>query len=181
MKTINNFPIPLEVGDKVFVQTLFNWKSPMSYLSSAIRFFAKIKYNHVKIVSEYKGELVFIEAIERGVLPTPIQYNLKKEKILVRRNIVPVDKYQYQERLRKIMFKKYDVWTLVFVELLWNVFDIWKGAKTEEEAMRRFICYETYWYADSTQLAIEFPGIKWWMLQPDETIYTNYTYTVYQD
>ena len=170
------FPIQLQPGDKVFVQTLFNWKSPLSYLSACVRYFAKMKYNHVRVVSEYKGELMFIEAIEKGVEPTPIRYNPDKEKILVRRNHIPVDKFVYQERLRKIIHKKYDFWTLLVVELLWNTFNIWIGAKTEEEAMRRFICYEVLFYADQEQFRP-----KWWMFKPEESIYKGYTYTVFED
>lgn len=178
--TENTFPIQLQPGDKVFVQTLFNWKRPLTYLSAAVRFFAGMKYNHVRVVSEYKCKLVFVEAIERGVEPTPIRYNPDKERILVRRNYIPVDKYVYQERLRKIMFRKYDTWTLIVVELLWNVFNIWIGAKTEEEAMKRFICYEVAFYSDKEFVEVEFKE-KWWKVFPSKYIDAKFMYTTYQD
>ena len=181
---MNNFPINLQVGDKVFVKTLFNWRVPLSYLSACVRFFAGMNYNHVRVVSKNdKGELVYVEALERGVVESTITHNLEKERVLIRRNnmISIADKIKYVERIKNIVGDKYDTFTLLVVELLWNTFGIWIGAKTEEEATKRFICYEVLGFLDQEQLAKEFPNLRWWMLHPVSMIYTNYTYTIYQD
>ena len=82
----NSFPIILIPGDKVFVRVLFNWRKPITYLSSCIRLFTKIQYNNCRIVTEYKGRLVYVQ----GVVPTLIKYDPTVEKLLVRRNFVLV-------------------------------------------------------------------------------------------
>lgn len=171
----NNYPIDLKIGDKIFVNTLFNWKSPMTWLSFAIRKVANLEYNHVKVVGLDDDGLCFVEAVAEGVVKSPIEYHNDKERILIRRNKIKVDTQKCVNDLNEIIGKPYDKKSLLLVELLWAL-RMWVGAFTEKEAKEKFICYEVYWWMDRSYF-----GKLWWMMPPNRSIEQDFTYEVYKD
>ena len=171
-----SFPVSLMVGDKVFVYTKFNILSPKTWLSALVRVFGHLRRNHCKVVGKKDGILKFVEAVEGGVEFNPIIYNPKKERILVRRNIIPVDEELYNARLLSIEGKGYDYENLLWDQLLWNNFHIWIGAKTEEEAEKKFICYEVGFFVDKDNL--DYP---WWECHPDVYLNAFWMDTIYEE
>lgn len=170
------FPIPVQIGDKVFVNTHLNIKNPMSWLGWAIRKIAAVKYNHVRIVVEKEGVLGFIHAIEEGVIFEPLFYKPKRESICVKGNFYISNIKQYNADLLEQEGKKYDFINLLLIQLLWNGLHLWIGSRTEEKAKKRFICYELAFYADRQYL-----GFDWWTIKPSTYIKSTIFRTLYED
>lgn len=175
-----NYPIELKIGDKVFVDTFFDFKNPISWLAYCIRKIAKIPFNHLRVVAEKDGKIGFIQAVEEGVVFNELYYHPKKERVMVMRNGEPINEEKYNRELISIENKKYDFVNLFWTQLIHNLFSIWIGAKNEEQAKNRFICYEIGFLVDRLEIKKEF-GIEWYKLKPLQYYESQFMDLIYLD
>ena len=170
----NFFYIP-RVGDVIFFRTKFELLKPMTWLSTIIRPIATIKYNHVENIVYFDGIYYCIGAIKEGYKKRPYHEVIKCKEILIKRPKVSFDKIAYNLRLRMIEGSKYDKKGLLYDQFILNVLNRWKGAKTENEAKKRFYCYEAFWYSYK-----EFFGKEWYKQKPKNTINAEFLETVFE-
>lgn len=156
----------IKTGDIIFFRSKFYWYSPMSWLSAAIRLFAKIKYNHVGIIIEIDKCLFVLEAIGRGIIPTPLEYRYDKSDCIIVRP-KKVSKTFRKDALSYVGYTKYDLMGLLVHQAVWTAsgYRIWIGKKGPKEAKKTLYCYE---YSSLME------GDKdWWMVKPKEYLERN--------
>ncbi len=152
----------------------FKWSDIKSYLPVAIQYFAGINYNHVGIIiAESNGPVVY-ESIKNGVVKTDFVMKISdriygKDYIILEPTYPRFSKNVCIEECKLLLNTKYDFKNLLWHQLLWNKFNIWKGAKTEKEALKRMICYELVWFVHRRCSII---GDQWWKCKPS-TIYNS--------
>lgn len=147
----------------------FDAKKISTYLATLIRFFAKVKYNHVGVIITEDGEHWLYESVQRGVTKTLLSDKIKNKTYindyLVLKPSYPTFKCKtVKERVHSILGVKYDVLTLIAVQLLWTTLNIWIGSKTEQKALKRMICYEVIWYAHKDCKLFQ---PNWWKSKPN--------------
>src|SRR3990167_3222306 len=131
-----------ENGSLVFFRTKLKWFDPLSWLSAAIRYFAKIKYNHTGIIFKMEGIPFIFEAVGRGVICTEANYRLSGKITLVRTPRVPPAIREFRRAVSKAGHTKYDFVGLLFYQLFFQIFHIWIGSNNKNKADDRFYCYE---------------------------------------
>lgn len=140
---LNNAP---QVGDVIFFRTKFSLWSPMSWLSALIRFFARIKYNHVGIIAydDVTGELCVFEAVAKGITSTSFEKRIENRQVIVRRPrpYIKKDDAYYFDLCNKYKGYKYDKAGLLWEQLILQLTGKWVGTTNKEKAMRKFYCYE---------------------------------------
>lgn len=171
---LNNAP---QVGDVIFFRTKFSLWSPMSWLSALIRFFARIKYNHVGIIAydDVTGELCVFEAVAKGITSTSFAQRIKNRKILIRRPryYLKKDDAYYFDVCNSNKNKKYDKAGLLWEQLWLQLFGRWIGTTNEEKAKQKFYCYEFAAYVSGEE--------NWYQINP-QTFLTSTDYrTIYSN
>lgn len=146
----------------------FKWNKPLTWLSTAIRFFAKVQYNHVGIIVQNKTDIWLYEAVEKGVVRTDFREKIKNKKY--KEDFLILKPY-YREFSKPVCIaegnyllkKPYDFENLFIVQLLWDTLNIWVGAKTEVKALKRLICYEVVWFVHRRSNTFK---NEWWKSKP---------------
>lgn len=163
----------VETGDLIFFRTRFKWYSPISWLSAAIRFFAKIEYNHVGVIVSVWEEPMVLEAVGRGITMTPLSVRLKKNDTIIKRPIKQIIEDEFAvEACDFAGHTRYDIIGLIWHQLVWNVCGIWIGPDNEDKATKSFYCYEyaAYLHRDL------FPN--WIKVNPKEFLNSDKLYKV---
>jgi len=126
----------LKTGDILLV-------SSHSWLAKKIQFFQKNKWNHAGIVIECWGEWFICEADKKGICLTALDDYLNSDKSLM----ICRPQFDYDEKKISTFMLPYcghvgyDYSSLLFFQLLAQVFGKWVGKKGDEAA-RRFYCSE---------------------------------------
>lgn len=145
----------LKTGDVVFFRDSFSW-NPMTWLATLIRFFAKIKYNHVGVIIDND----IYEAIGSGVVRRPFRARLIGRKVKINRKKQPAKAYELRQLAYDCLGRKYDFAGLFWFQLWFQLFKKWIGFKSQEKAARRFYCYEFAAYVNQEP--------DWWKVNPKE-------------
>ncbi len=153
----------------------FNWFQPMSWIALFIRFFSKAKYNHAGVILVENDKTYIVESWTNGVRKILLsERNLKETKIAVfRPNYWNFDDIVFQEELKLLLKKKYDFKGTIYEQFVYNIFGIWKGAKTEKQAKKRLFCYELVWYLHRRSDTF---GIldSWWKCKLNDIVTDKY-------
>jgi hypothetical protein len=157
----------LKTGDTIAFETHFEWKSPMSWLSYAIRRFAKLKYNHIGVIVWVWGRPMVFESLEHGFVSISLHDKLSKrsgDSIIILRRI---DKVINEEEFAKaatdlLGVTKYDVKGLIWDQLKLSITGKWKSNITEEDAKKRMYCYESMAYLNRDTKTFK----EWWKVIP---------------
>jgi hypothetical protein len=160
--------IDVRTGDLVFFHDSLSW-NPMSWLATLIRFFAKIKYNHVGVVV---GDELY-EAIGRGIVRRPLKDRIKGRKIKVNRRKEHLPVNLIMIRANENLGKKYDFAGLLWFQLWYQLFKEWIGFKSPEKAARKFYCYEFAAYVHAEN--------EWWKVNPKDFINSKNYIEVYKN
>ena len=159
----------LKTGDIIISRTGFKWYSPISYLSAAIRFFAKTKYNHAALVLFNWGKPFANEAIGRGVIAHPFGTRLKGKQIMVLRPIfIKSEKEIATKANSNIGLSKYDV-----IGLIWQAIYLTTGkwyGKRGKESIKRQYCFE--------YVAWVYNLPNYWRVTPKEFINSDKFYSL---
>lgn len=124
--------------------------NPMSWLGGLIRFFAKVKYNHVAVLFYKNNEWKLQEAIDAGVITTKYENSNAVGYYSEYQLETPKFEYEINTVLNRIDFienKKYDYEGLLFLQLLLNLFKKWYGKGKNGD--KKFYCYEAVAYVFS--------------------------------
>lgn len=151
------------------------WYVSLTWLSAAIRWFAKVKYNHVGTIVCWNGVPMVMEAVGRGIIPTPLDIRLKKSKVFIKRDSgVSYGSDWVRDIVEYSGHTPYDHIGLLIHQAVWTAsgYTIWIGAQTPEQAEKRFYCYE---------FSAKMAGREyWWHVNPlyhfnsfDEDVYKN--------
>lgn len=162
-----------KAGDLVFFRDTLKWSNPMSWLATLIRFFAKVKYNHVGVITTDNGELFINEAVGKGIVKRSLSSRITNRKILVRRKISYVDEIAFSTIANSQIGKKYDYAGLLWFQLWYQLFKEWLGYKSPEKAANRFYCYEYAAWCHEYK--------DWQMVNPTDFISSNKFKTIYQN
>ncbi len=163
----------VKTGDIVFFRTKFSWKSPMSWLSVAIRWAARIKYNHVGVVVENWGQPFINEALANGIVSQPYSTRVKGKQIMVVRPKRPIEEEAYAKEANCLLGIPYDVKGLIWDQLIFQITGKWSG-QGEHEAKDRLYCYE---YA-ALMNKEDYPD--WWKVDPKSFLNGNWHYEIKQ-
>lgn len=161
----------IQTGDIVVSRTNFKWTNPLSYLSAAIRFFAKTKYNHAAIVVFNWNKPFTNEAIGTGVVAHPFGNRIKGKKIKVLRVYDPENESVIAIKANsKIGTVKYDFIGLIY-QAIYLTFGKWYGKKGVASEKRMY-CFEyaAWVYSDIF--------LKYWKVRPADVIDSKYFYEV---
>jgi hypothetical protein len=141
---------------------------PISWLSSAIRFFAKVKYNHVGIIITLYGRAMVAESVGRGFIVTPLSDRIEGKRyqqdyVIFRCEYKKYDPEKIRTEAIMLLGKTpYDVRGLID-QAIWNTFNVWKG-KIGKEAMKRMYCYESMAYLHRRSKTFK----NWWLVKPSD-------------
>lgn len=174
---INGQDVKLESGMQIFFYTPFRWTDLMSWLASAIRYFAKIKYNHASTVVCNWFVPFVNEAVASGVNPTNCADRLKGRQILIRRfkGGLPYTERDFCIRANeKLGDTKYDYKGLVFYQLVFQLFHVWLKRK-REYVERHMYCYDYNAYCYQ-----EYYGPEWWNINPSAMLSDDRFETVFE-
>jgi hypothetical protein len=131
----------LKTGDIIVSRTNFKWYSPLSYLSAAIRFFAKTKYNHAELVVFNWDRCYTNEAVGRGVISSIFGTRTVGKQIRVLRPRFNIsEKYIATEANSKLGITPYDVIGLIHQAIYLST-GVWLG-KRSNDADKRMYCFE---------------------------------------
>lgn len=133
---------PIKTGDILYFRTKFRWYKPSTWLGPIIRFFTKIQYNHVGVIVVVAESTFVVEAVGRGVIITPFDVRTEGKKIMVKRSTIDATVGFAKEALSFCGHTPYDVMGLVVHQLAWVTMGIWIGPRNEEDAIKRFYCFE---------------------------------------
>lgn len=162
--------IDFKTGDLVFFRDSLSW-NPMSWLATLIRFFARVKYNHVGIVVFDSGDFCIVEAIGRGIVKRSLTDRLKGRKVKIRRQKQPIP--TINGRALSMVGTEYDFAGLLWYQLIFQVSGEWVGYKSPEKAARKFYCYEfAAWCVGWSQ---------WWMVNPKEFLNSDLFTDIYEN
>lgn len=127
-------------GDLIFFRTKLSL-NPASWLSTLIRFFAKIKYNHVGVIILIWGEPFVIEALGKGIVATPLSKRIIGKKIRICRPFRNINEKLFAQKTVSYLSTKYDFIGLLFYQLVLNLTGHWIGGGSKNQE-RRLYCYE---------------------------------------
>ena len=153
----------LKTGDVAAFRTSFNVIKPVTWLSTSIRYFAKIKHNHVGVIITTDKTEIY-ESIEGGFKNREFTEKLKEydlKNIIILRPVYP----EFVESLFRIETKilafntPYDVVGLLS-QLVWNLTNVWVG-KRREKAKSLMYCYESMGYLHRRSKVFR----KWWKIK----------------
>lgn len=166
----------LRTGDSFLERTKFNKKRPGAYLSAAIRWFARIKFNHIGTIIVEDDKVKVVEAVKEGVVETRIEkklvdVNIEKYKILRRIDIDEINEQEFIANAKATIGLPYDKPALLFHQPIYQLtlrakFGIWIG-RTKKKAAGMFYCYELAAFLNN-KFNDMFP--KWWKINPREYI-----------
>lgn len=158
-------------GDIILIKRPVKKGSFFSFLAKTIRNVAGIEYNHAGCINVVNKDVILYESREDGFHSILLSKRLEDkdytEKFIVYRPTYNLDPVNYIHSLNYISGIEYDVRGLVFEQLLWNKWNIWRGAKTEKEALKRLFCYEAVFYCH--RYSTTFEG-EWWKYKPSRII-----------
>ena len=141
MTTIKH--IKLLTLDTISYRHPFVWWKPMRYISAAIRFFTKCKYNHSAIIIECWDKVMVAEAKSKGISITPYEDWAKDLKISIQRQkLVYSRKKLAQTAMSKQGYTGYDFSGTLFYQLIYQLTGHWLGAKDKKRAEKRMYCSE---------------------------------------
>jgi len=156
--------IDVRTGDIVLFRTPFKLWKPASWLSALIRYFAKIKYNHVGVVVSNWNVPFVNEALGRGVIPSPFKDRVIGVQVkILRPNFYLADGFEKAFATKansKLGITGYDFSGLLFFQLVYQIFGVWIGTKNKKRAEKRMYCYEYVGWCYSNL----FPD--WWKINP---------------
>jgi len=122
----------------LIVHTPLNWKRPLTFISWAIRKFAKTYYNHAAFLITIDKNQFIVEADMHGVILIPFKDWIKEQKVTVYK----VPKSYRAKALSKVGNTKYDFASLLFYQLINTVTGKYYGYTDERKAAEKFYCYE---------------------------------------
>lgn len=140
----------MKTGDLLLVRRKFNWKRPISYLSTSIRWFTDFYFNHMEVIVVIDGVIYTVGAHFLGVKMQRFdEYTSDKDLEILH--------VKYKElafnRIFDTVNNRYDKMALLFHHPIyqltrkwnnyWNGKDegVWLG-KTGEEAKEALVCSE---------------------------------------
>lgn len=168
--------IQVQTGDIVYFRTAFKWHKPLAWLSVTIRFFAKIKYNHVGVVVMNWNKPFIAEAVGRGIICTPLDERLKDMKIVIKRPYETPNERSFAIEAMSYMGRPYDVIGLIWHQLWWNAFGVWIGPDDPSRNKKRFYCYEYMALLHRKLYPV------WWRVKPKEVLEeTQHTEVIYRN
>lgn len=134
--TVSELSKILKTGDIIISRTVLSW-NPISWLSFAIRMFAKTKYNHASLfVEKYE-----CEAIGRGVTCNSVGARLHGKSIIVLRPINRINREVLIARAESVIgVSRYDFVGLIH-QAIYLTTGKWIG-KRDDSAARRMYCFE---------------------------------------
>lgn len=135
-------------------------------LSWVIRKVAKIEFSHVETIILIDDYPYAIGARGGKICPIPIEEITSKYRCEVHRPPYKIsDKVYTRKAMLKSGVASYDTLGLTLHQFVWNVFGNWIGARTAEQAEKKFYCYEFMSYMLNE--------IEWWMVRP-KLLYQRY-------
>jgi hypothetical protein len=149
----------LQTGDIVYFRTRARLLNPLTWIAPPIRFFAKIKYNHVGVIVE-NWDVPFVnEAVEKGVISINSLDRIKG-KVMIKRPLFEIDERKFAVKANSMLGKTgYDFSALLIHQLIFQTTGIWMGRKGNKAAKRMY-CYEyVAWCYNKL-----FP--EWWKISP---------------
>jgi len=138
-------------------------KETATYLAPIIRFFTKYKYTHTAFVIECWGSLFVCEAFTSGIIIRPLSEFADGMTVSVLRPSFKFDKKEVSKKaLSKVSTTKYDLISLLFFQILYQITGKWYGQKKERKAEKKFYCSE--------YVAWLYRGVfkKWYMTTPED-------------
>jgi len=151
----------LQTGDIVFY-------TRKRVLGKLIKIISKSKVSHCGIVVDLHGTLKISEATECGIVLSDINILDDKEHTILRhKEYIKLDYIKEQYLRKRIVSKlntKYDYISLLFYQVMYQVFGKWYG-KTEEEADDKLYCSE--------YVAWIYELKNWWLCSPDDVFNNN--------
>jgi|TARA_R110000851_G_scaffold112921_3_gene237314 hypothetical protein len=153
----------LQTGDIISTYTPFEWKRPMTYMAPLIRFFTKYKYTHVAIALECWGSMFICEAFTSGIIIRPVKEFPDKMKVSVIRPNFEIDKIGLSKKaLSKVSTTKYDLLSLVFFQIIYQITGKWYGHTKARKAEKKFYCSEYVAWLYMNVFS------KWYMTTPED-------------
>lgn len=138
-----NFEQHLQTGNVVLFHTKFVWYSPMAWLAAIIRKITGYQYNHVGIIVNNWYAPALNESNAKGVTPTPAMQRLSNRKIKILKPKMPIVEDVFAIRANsRWNLTDYDVWGLVFFQLIYQTFGIWLASKRTSDNERLMTCAE---------------------------------------
>lgn len=128
-------------GDVIVTRNPFKWYDPLSWLSTAIRFFARTYYNHAKLVV-YNWGIPFVnEAIGRGVVTHQMGTRMRGKEIMLLRPVAETREKSIAYRANaKLGVTKYDFLGLIY-QAIFLTTGKWIGPRGEKADKRQY-CFE---------------------------------------
>jgi hypothetical protein len=165
-------PFQIQAGDIIIYRTEWEWYSPSTYLSAAIRWFTQCPYNHSALVVENNGVLFINEALAGGVTARPLENHLDRGSnsfFGVLRSKTPVDPIQFSIHANEKVSTKYDFESLIFNQTVYRIpkllgfkhFGPWIG-HTNQFAEGKMVCSEYCAWAHGDP--------NWWTLSTAELL-----------
>lgn len=179
LMTFDDIKTQLQTGDILLFYTRFNWKKPITYLSAAIRFFARVKYNHAAVYIKNWNVGFVNEAVGRGVISEIASHRMKNVEVKIRRLKDPyyTPGSEIAKKANSVLgYTRYDFLGTLWYQLLFQLSGkrFWLGPENKNESMKRMYCYEyAAWVHD-----IAYPD--WWKVDLDEVIKGKQAFTVFE-
>jgi hypothetical protein len=123
------------------VYSPFNWKRPLSYISSAIRKVTGYKWHHSAFLLVTENENWIIESDVKGVVKTPFNAWTREKEICgheIECNIVELNEKIHS----RVGIAGYDFRSLLFHQLINETLGIWVGPTKEGCVYDEFTCSE---------------------------------------
>ena len=139
--TVEELEKIIKTGDVVLSRTGFNIFNPLSYLSAAIRLFAKTHYNHASLVIFNWGKPFTNEAIGRGVITHRFGTRIKGKEVKILRPKKFINRSQVARTANQVTgLSKYDFVGLIH-QAIYLTTGKWFGKETDAAANRMY-CFE---------------------------------------
>lgn len=154
----------LQSGDIILYSNRFRLLKPVTWLSTLIRIFTRVPYDHCAIVVHSWGVPMLNEALGDGVICRPAAEHLQRKgtSFVVLRPLQPVSEQDLCRKANSMLGRKYDLLTLLVYQPLYRITGRWVGSTQDKIACRQFVCTEYVAWAHNLD--------RWWLYSAKELI-----------
>jgi hypothetical protein len=154
----------LKAGDIICCSTPFSIKSPISWLSAAIRKVSKSDWSHCAVAVSVWGRTFVSEALATGIVLRPLEEWPRGCNVCVMRPKEAINEKDWCIRaLSKVGHTGYDYGSLFWYQLIYQLTGHWVGrTAASKKADQKLYCSEYAGWLYKEQ----FP--EWWRMSPSQ-------------